>query len=145
MPGEAVLSMMRKSLFALHVRGDDSGSSRVYESVASGTLQLFLANRFYNDSATFVCAVPWKDMVYALDEAEFLRAPAATVEAALSELLGARDTGEGRVDGMLQRMWRTQVAARRDLLWHVPGSRVGHNILEEASRILLGRGLLKNS
>eukprot|EP00951_Prasinocladus_malaysianus_P022779 scaffold191814_cov48-Prasinocladus_malaysianus.AAC.1 len=93
MPAADVNQLMHQSLFSLHVRGDDAGSSRVELAIASGTLQIFLANRFYQDKAAFKCRVPWAEMVYHVDDRDFLKSPAFTMQKALSELL---DTSLGK-------------------------------------------------
>lgn len=137
--GEAVGSLMQRSLFSLHVRGDDAGSSRVETAVAGGTPQLFLAGRYVVDVAAFPCTVPWSDMVVWLKDDEFLDHPEATARKALRDFIVGRAEEGGR---RWRRMWHLQDEARRDLLWHVEGSRVGHNILLDAGRLLRTRGLL---
>ena len=116
----------------MHIRGDDASSSRVYEAVASGTPQLSLSTRMYQDAIPFKCAVPWGELYQPIDEMAFERAPLETMEGVLGELLGG-DSSSGR----LLRMWSAQREAAKDLLWHLPGSRVAHNMVEEAMRMVL--------
>eukprot|EP00951_Prasinocladus_malaysianus_P034329 scaffold345651_cov43-Prasinocladus_malaysianus.AAC.1 len=87
MPGEGLNKLLDTCLFHLHVRGDDAGSSRVAEAINSGALQIFLSNKYYEDTAVFRCRVPWADMVYTVDDREFLAHPVATMERALSRLM----------------------------------------------------------
>eukprot|EP00873_Tetraselmis_striata_P036984 jgi/Tetstr1/457248/TSEL_004177.t1 len=133
MSGKSVDAMMRGSLFSVHVRGDSAGSSRVEAAVASGTPQIFLAGRYEAEVAAFPCKVPWGDMVLGLDHDAFLAQPETTVREALRVLIGGHGQGHGN---RWRGMWRLQQEARRDLLWHVEGSRVGHNILLDAGRLL---------
>ena len=52
-PASLANELMTQSLFSLHIRGDDATSSRMYEAIASGTPQLLLGSRFYEDGAPF--------------------------------------------------------------------------------------------
>lgn len=124
---------IRQSLLALHVRGDDSSSSRFYQTLATGTPQLILAPDFYNDAAPFKCRVDYRKSFYFLDVGAFQKRPAETIDAALETLLGDPH------DEALRRLWKAQKETATDLLWHVPGSRVARNLVEEALRLAYSR------
>lgn len=125
-----VAAKLRQTFFSVHVRGDDASSSRVYEALAYGTPQLFLAARYYQDVAPFKCSVPYDRAFVTMDEDAFADAPRAEMEAVLGRLMDGADATEW------EQLWTTQRKAAEDLLWHVPNSRVGHNIVEDALRIL---------
>ena len=74
---------------------------------------------------------------YNLNEVDFQSASASSIDKALLDLLGPRAKGSiGSIEGasLLRKKWEAQRAAAPDLLWHVPGSRVAHNVLEDAYR-----------
>lgn len=127
--GSTINGLMHQSLFSIHVRGDDASSSRVYEALASGTPQLFLAERFYDDIAPFRCRIPYKDMFVQLDQKAFQKSPKETMADVLDSLMRSSTEWE--------QLWYTQKSASRDLLWHLPDSRVGHNMIEDALRSLV--------
>eukprot|EP00192_Tetraselmis_astigmatica_P003019 CAMPEP_0117666994 /NCGR_PEP_ID=MMETSP0804-20121206/10699_1 /TAXON_ID=1074897 /ORGANISM="Tetraselmis astigmatica, Strain CCMP880" /LENGTH=585 /DNA_ID=CAMNT_0005474629 /DNA_START=272 /DNA_END=2029 /DNA_ORIENTATION=- len=125
---EFVSEKLRQSFFAVHVQGDDASSSRVFEAIAAGTPQLFLAGRYYADVAPFKCAIAYDKIFYGIDEKSFLNDPPGTVRAALDRLVGTPDQTEW------EQLWNAQRKFADDLLWHTPGSRVGHNMIEDALR-----------
>ena len=129
MPEEKFQQQMHHSRFSLHIKGDDPASSRVLEAWDSGTVQMFLSDRFFTDIAPFRCRVPWDRVVKRIPEREFLEDPPGSVEAAVAELYA-----DGKAP--MRRMWELQRELARDLLWHLPDSRVGHNVLEDAFRCL---------
>ena len=74
---------------------------------------------------------------YHLNEIDFQSAPASSIDGALLHLLGSDAKGSnGSIEGarLLRKKWEAQKAAAPDLLWHVPGSRVAQNVLEDAYR-----------
>mmetsp|Transcript_1744 Transcript_1744/g.3627 ORF Transcript_1744/g.3627 Transcript_1744/m.3627 type:complete len:572 (-) Transcript_1744:19-1734(-) len=128
----SVRRMLGESKFAIHTRGDDASSSRVFEAIDTGTPQLFLADRYLLDVAPFKCEVDWRRVVKFLDVSAFTTDPRGTVAEALEGLMG----GDGEEEDW-RRLWEEQRRAARELLWHVPDSRVGHNIVTNAFRVLL--------
>ena len=134
-PAVVAEQMMSRSLLSLHIRGDDATSSRVYEAIASGTPQLFLGSRMLQDGAPFKCAMPWEEIHQPIDEMAFEKAPLETMERVLGELLEGE--GSNSSSGRLGRIWSAQREAANDLLWHLPGSRVAHNVVEDAMRMVL--------
>ena len=60
---------------------------------------------------------------------EFLADPRRAVDTAVAQLYA-----DGHAE--MRRMWDLQRRLARDLLWHLPDSRVGHNVLEDAFRCL---------
>lgn len=125
-----VASKLREAMFAIHVRGDDASSSRVYEALAYGAPQLFLAARFYHDVAPFKCNVPYDRAFAMMDEDAFAGDPRGEMEALLSRMMDGPDATEW------EQLWTAQRKAAGDLLWHTPDSRVGHNIIQDALRLL---------
>ena len=121
--------LMRASKFSLHIKGDDASSSRVFDAWDSGTLQIFLADRYFSDVAAFKCRVPWKGIISSIGEEAFARDPEGTT----SRLLGGLEK-----DGLkrLRGMWELQQKHAADVLWHEPQSRVAHNVIEDAVRCL---------
>ena len=123
-----VSKLLHLSEFAVHVQGDDASSSRVYEAIASGTPQLFLAGRYFGDIAPFKCRVDWGRMVYWLETDEFRANPEGTMRGVLRGF--REDPSEW------QRLWEAQREAANDLLWHMPQSRVAQNVVEDALRAI---------
>ena len=132
LPPGAFERIMRQSLFSIHVRGDDAGSSRVYEALRTGTPQLFLSSGFYDEMAPFKCAVRYNSAFLQVDERAFARDPHGTMAAVLRSLM------EEEPQRLWRELWAAQRDAARELLWHVPDSRVGENIVKDAFRALLG-------
>ena len=75
------------------------------------------------------CVVPWKQVLHKLPEGEFRARPEETVRQALALL---KSDGHAR----MRQMWEAQREAAPDVMWHLPSSRVAHNILEQAARCL---------
>ena len=100
----------------------------MFDALATGTPQLFLARRYYADVAPFKCQVPWDRAFRFVDNDEFVRGPVQTVRTLLDSLL---DDPEAVA---WHGLWEAQRAAADDLLWHTPGSRVGNNAIEDAFR-----------
>ena len=129
---------MTRSRFSLHIKGDDATSSRVFEAWDTGTLQIFLADRYHADVAAFRCRVPWAEAVKTIPEQEFAKDAEGSVSRAAAELYA---------DGAaaMRRMWERQREAAPDVLWHLPGSRVGRNVVEDAARCLARRNSMRGS
>ena len=121
--------LMRATKFSLHIKGDDASSSRVFDAWDSGTLQIFLADRYFSDVAAFKCRVPWKGIIASIAEEEFAGNPKGTT----SNLLRSVEK-----DGLkrLREMWELQQKHAADVLWHEPQSRVAHSVIEDAVRCL---------
>jgi hypothetical protein len=112
--------------------GDDPTSSRFYDAVAFGTPQIVISEGFYDQGAPFRCAVDYASVYYNLNEIDFQSASAKYMEEALTKLML-----KGKImknANLLRKKWEAQRAAAPDLLWHIPGSRVAHNVLEDAFR-----------
>jgi hypothetical protein len=127
--GNVFGALMEMAQFSISIKGTDAGSSRVFEGLDSGTLQLVLADHYMEEIAPFKCRVPWEEVVQVVPETPFVANPAKTVDRVLEGMY--KDDAR-----RLRKMWDMQHIAAQDLLWHVPGSRVGHNVLEDALRCL---------
>lgn len=123
---------MASSRFSVHCKGDDAGSARVQEAFDTGTIQLFLADRYYEDIAAFKCQVKWNKVVHAIQERRFVRDPLGVMKQAIDQL------SVNDYEGMRE-IWELQRQASVDVLWHVPDSRVAHNTIEDAIRCLDNR------
>ena len=66
-------------------------------------------------------------IAYYLNEVDFQSASHLYLDKALKDLL--EDDA-----ALLRKKWEAQRAAAKDLLWHVPGSRVTQNLLEDIHR-----------
>mmetsp|Transcript_29690 Transcript_29690/g.83706 ORF Transcript_29690/g.83706 Transcript_29690/m.83706 type:complete len:338 (+) Transcript_29690:543-1556(+) len=121
--------LMDSSRFVLQLAGDDVSSARVFDTWDSGALQLTVSTRYYSDVASFKCTIPWHDLMVTITEEEFVKSPEATVLAAIS------DVSSNNYQKM-RRMWELQRAYAEDILWHLPGSRVASNIIDQAMRCL---------
>jgi len=118
---------IHRSKLSLMISGDDPSSGRYYESLTAGTPSVVISAGWYDQSAPFRCKVPYADMSFFLNEEDFR---AATYKFTLKAM---RRIYKDRA-ALLRKMWETQRRHVKDLLWHVPGSRVAQNVLEQAYR-----------
>ena len=125
--GAGMHEFLKRSKFSIHVKGADSGSSRVFDALHAGALQISIADRYMEDSAAFKCRVPWDRMFFPVGEREMWRNGTEALSTAL-EALEADDNAR------MREMLELQQAAVPELLWHVPGSRAGQNVIEDALR-----------
>ena len=126
--GAGMGEFLKRSRFSIHVKGADSGSSRVFDSIFSGSLQISIADLYMEDSAAFKCRVPWDRMLFHIRESDLRGLGAETTFRAALEALEADDYKR------MREMLELQQAAVPELLWHVPGSRAGQNVIEDALR-----------
>ena len=122
---------LSSSRIQIMTRGEDPSSSRMFDGLDAGTPQLLLSDPYMEDIAPFHCRVPWRKIVHQIPEAEFFPDPERAVSNALETL--SRNGNEG-----WRSLWEAQRKYRDELLWHTPGSRVGHNVLEEVWRQCTG-------
>ena len=117
--------LLTRARFVMSPRGDSPMTARLYESVAFGTIPIFVSDRHYQVGAPFQAFVPYLRFALQLSEAAIHRD-------ATGQLLGVLDRMSTRRE---RRMRELLLAARRDLLWSAPNSRVGENVLLEAARM----------
>jgi len=84
------------------------------------------------DVAPFGCRVPYQSFLVFINENEFVQAPDRTVCGVVDSLFQDQQA--------LRKLLAAQQKAAEDLLWHIPGSRVGANLIEDALRIARERG-----
>eukprot|EP01071_Lankesteria_metandrocarpae_P012769 Lankesteria_metandrocarpae@DN624_c0_g1_i1.p1 len=141
-------SAMRKSVFNLHLRGDDFTSSRLYDALSSGVPSVIVANNIYTCGLPFSCMVPWRKMTIPVDELEFLKDPSAAVNNTVQQYLPSVDT-TGQFSRKDERYTRLQSVLStinrylQDVLWEVPHSRVATNLLVDTVRKCVPEDILK--
>lgn len=123
---------MVSSKLSLFFRGDDPSSCRMFDAIDAGTPVLLLSDKYLENVAHFRCRVPWKQIVFKLSEVEFAKDPAEVMRQALHRLQRGGPAHDPQA--VLRGLWEAQRLYREDLLWHVEGSRVGNNALEEVWR-----------
>mmetsp|Transcript_29140 Transcript_29140/g.69591 ORF Transcript_29140/g.69591 Transcript_29140/m.69591 type:complete len:405 (-) Transcript_29140:97-1311(-) len=116
-----------ESLFSVHMRGDDSSSSRFYDALSFGSPQIVVADRFLTDGAPFVDTINYKNFVNFVPESDVLESQ-LELYAVTNRFL--------EDEGAYQSLVNNQTMYMHDLLWHVSGSKVGHNIIKEALNYL---------
>lgn len=107
--------------------GDDPTSSRFYDNLVQGSVSIILSDGFYDQGAPFRCAVPYSEMAFFLNEIDFQGGAHRYMKEALDSLFKGNAA-------LLQRKWESQRKHAADLLWHIPGSRVAQNVLEDVYR-----------
>ena len=117
--------LLMRARFVLSPRGDSPMTARLYESVAFGSIPIFVSDRYFQVGAPFQAFVPYLRFTLQLSEA-------AVHRDATGQVLGVLDRMSARRE---RRMRELLLAARRDLLWNAPHSRVAENVLLEAARM----------
>ncbi|KAH0471207.1 MAG: uncharacterized protein KVP18_000679 [Porospora cf. gigantea A] len=119
-------SLLRRSQVVLVVRGDDGGSQRIHQAASMGTLMALIGPAVINEGLPFHCLIPWKKVAYVfpdqsiLETEEALKLVTTTVQSESQASFSAR-----------LRLYQRHIP---DLVWELPSSRVGENILIEAAK-----------
>mmetsp|Transcript_33957 Transcript_33957/g.96226 ORF Transcript_33957/g.96226 Transcript_33957/m.96226 type:complete len:200 (-) Transcript_33957:322-921(-) len=121
---------LSRSKLSLMIAGDDPSSSRFYDALTLGAPNVVISEGWYDQSAPFRCRVPYDEISYFLNEADFQAATYSATTKAMKQLYD--NNAE-----LLRRIWEAQRKYAKDLVWHVPGSRVAGNVLEQAFRSCL--------
>eukprot|EP00192_Tetraselmis_astigmatica_P005481 CAMPEP_0117671574 /NCGR_PEP_ID=MMETSP0804-20121206/13409_1 /TAXON_ID=1074897 /ORGANISM="Tetraselmis astigmatica, Strain CCMP880" /LENGTH=528 /DNA_ID=CAMNT_0005480049 /DNA_START=341 /DNA_END=1928 /DNA_ORIENTATION=+ len=129
-PSHLYSKFLRRSKLSLMIAGDDPSSSRFYDALTLGAPNVVISEGWYDQSAPFRCRVPYDEISYFLNEADFQAATYSATTKAMKQLYD--NNAE-----LLRRIWEAQRKYAKDLVWHVPGSRVAGNVLEQAFRSCL--------
>ena len=116
-----------RSKLSLMMAGDDPSSGKFVDALSQGTPNMVISAGWYDQAAAFRCRIPYKDMAYFLNEEDFKAATYTFTSRAMQTIYG-------NGAAVLRKKWETQRRYTKDLLWHVPGSRVASNVLEQAYR-----------
>jgi hypothetical protein len=121
------MTVLMASNYSLNIRGDDPGSSRTFDAIAAGVVQIVVSDRFLSEYAPFPCTVPWRDFVVPVaSEHAFLTNPKRAVQEVLVATESLRDAKA-----------RLQNSYRDDVLWTTAASLAANNLLVEAVKTCL--------
>mmetsp|Transcript_41268 Transcript_41268/g.103690 ORF Transcript_41268/g.103690 Transcript_41268/m.103690 type:complete len:530 (+) Transcript_41268:139-1728(+) len=118
---------LQRSRLAVMIAGLDPSSTRFFDHIYEGAPQLMLSDHYFQTVFPFRCKVSQAQMVYTLSQKKFMSHPRREVARALRAIYGKNAT-------LLEELWTTQMASRKELLWQIPGSRVAENVLQDAVR-----------
>ena len=128
---EQVFDEASRSRFCLVPEGDDPLTSRLQEAIAAACLPVIASHDVWNVGEPFDRLIPWRQMSFWLDHSNL------TTEA-LQRIAATPDNELQR----MRHLWRIHY---RDILWHVPQSRVAENILRDALDFCGGKNVLQQS
>ena len=111
--------ILRRSRYALCMRGDIPTSPRPYDAMRYGAIPILLSDSLPRVGLPFQCLVPWRLLTLQVAERAFL----ADADAALANATSA-------VPPLAEVRMRKLIAHfSRDVLWRHPQSRVAENVL----------------
>lgn len=116
---EIFAELLSKSTWSLMVRGDLPTSSRLYDAIYFGVLNIIISDDLPRVGLPFREKVPWETFTIKVREKTFLHDPVAEI----SKVLQLSPLHVGK-------MLSLQNLHKKDYLWDVNGSKVVENVLE---------------
>jgi hypothetical protein len=108
--------------------GDASISSRIYDGLAAGAINVFLGDAILRETIAFAGLLPWRNMSVVVDPTAFHAHPARAIEVAVARF-AANAT-------RLHRALALRDAHIADVSWTHPDSRVALHAVRECARYL---------